>query len=121
MDAGGNGWHDNFAFEQAVREEHMISKQIRNTLELLRSATIVEPPVDPDRVVLGCVAEIQIDGANPKRVTIGGHMESDPDRSIVSYNSPLGKALMGAEPGDARSYTVANRTMNVTVLTVSAP
>ena len=118
-DVGGNVWHDNFAFEQASRDEAMLSKQLHDMRQLLRGATIVDPPIDPDRVVLGCKVEIEIDGAARKQVVVGGYLESDPDRGIVSYDSPLGKALLGSRPGDVRTYAVAGRDITVEIFSLA--
>ena len=40
--ADGDGWHDNFGYEQAVRDEKMIINEINSLSELIRTATVLE-------------------------------------------------------------------------------
>ena len=48
---------------------------------------------------LGCRADL--DGEDGERsLTILGPWESDPERSIISYESDLGRLLLGRQVGD---------------------
>jgi transcription elongation GreA/GreB family factor len=115
-EVGGNVWHDNFAFEQAQREEQMLLSQIRDLKVVLAEARVVDPPENPEALTLGCTAEVEIEGRGRRIITLVGYGEGDPARGWVAYNTPLGACLLGARPGERRTYTVDNREVTVTVL-----
>lgn len=48
-------------------------------------------------------------------VQIGGHLDSDPDNGIVAYDTPLGRAIIDAEVGEERRYTVGRKTRSVMI------
>ncbi len=112
---GGNVWHDNFAFEQLEREERMLSWQIAQHKELLARAKVVTPPAGSDTVQIGTCVELEFDDGRVKTLTIGGPMESEPSAGIISYQSPLGRALLGARVGEIREYAVEGRRIAVTI------
>ena len=64
----------------------------------LTSAQVVPTP-SGDEVAIG--TRVTIDrGGRKQRLEIVGHDESDPTSGRISFTSPLGRALLGAEEGD---------------------
>ena len=90
---GGDGWHDNFSFEDIQRQISRITSDIQERKSFLNRATIVDKPKKPTFVSVGCVVKIQIEKTQ-KVWTIGGFGESNPKENIVAYNTPLGQELM---------------------------
>lgn len=101
---GGNSWHDNFSFEQLVREEQALMHQISQIRAMMDRAEIVKPPDDPTEVQVGVFVEIEEVIDDSKKVSrimkIVGPTEADPQNGLVSYLSPIGNALLGAKVGD---------------------
>jgi transcription elongation GreA/GreB family factor len=99
-----SGWHDNFAFEENQRQMHQLAYRVRELERLLEQVELV-PPLDdaPARVVVGtAVVYQQHDEDEPRHCWIAGWNDGAPASGRVSYNSPLGRALMGARVGDER-------------------
>ena len=47
----GNGWHDNFQFEESMRNEKKISKQIEDMLEESKRLKIIKEIKNEDNIV----------------------------------------------------------------------
>ncbi len=116
-----SGWHDNFAFEENQRKMHMLANRVRE-LERRHEAAVLVPPLEeaPDRVVVGASVRFAFEDEEeaPREVWIAGYDDGDPSEGRISYNSPLGKALIGAEPGDLREVRMGPRTRWLEVLAV---
>lgn len=117
-EVGGNVWHDNFAFEEAQRQEQMISFEIRRLREVLSNVRVVDIPANSMALMLGTTAKVEILGRGTKQITLVGYGEADPDNGRVAYNSPLGNSLLGAKPGEMRSYRVGDREFEVRVIEI---
>lgn len=115
-----SGWHDNFAFEENQRQMHQLGRQVRELEALLGRATVVPlPRHPPERVILGSRVRWSYVGDDDARTCwISGWDDGDPDRGRVSYNSPLGAALVGAEPGEERELRLAGAPRRVEVIDV---
>lgn len=115
-----SGWHDNFAFEENQRQMHQLGRQVQELEALLGRATVVPLPTQPpERVVLGSRVTWAFDGEESERVCwIAGWDDGDPGRGRVSYNSPLGLALVGAEPGEERELRGAGGPRRIVLLEV---
>lgn len=116
-----SGWHDNFAFEENQRQMHQLGRQVRELETLLGRATVVPlPRQQPERVILGSrVTWAYVGDEAPRTCWVAGWDDGDPDRGRVSYNSPLGSALVGAEPGDEREVRVAGAPRPIEILDVA--
>lgn len=117
-EVGGNEWHDNFAFEQCEREERMLQWRINELRTCLSQTVIVEPSAESKKVQIGSAVEIEFDDGTEMTLTIGGHLDSAPEAGIVAYDTPLGQALLDAEVGEERAYTVGKNRLIVTVRSI---
>jgi transcription elongation GreA/GreB family factor len=120
---GGNQWHDNFSFEQLVRDEHVLNTQIAEINEKINAMVIApEAPVDTDRLRIGHVAVLDV-GGKKKRYLVGGFEDSDAaaDPPVISYLAPLIRPFIGQEVGDAQRVAVGGRTKQVTLQKIFLP
>lgn len=123
LEAGDNsGWHDNFAFEENQRQMHQFARRVRD-LELLRQRARLAPLLaSSDRVRVGTTVRFQFEDEDHARACwIAGYNDGDPERGRVSYNSPLGRALLGAEAGETREVLLTERRRVIQVLEVGLP
>jgi transcription elongation GreA/GreB family factor len=117
-EVGGNVWHDNFAFEEAQSQERMIAFEIRRALDALNNVHVVDAPENSTTLRLGTTIRAEFADRGTQVLTIVGFGEADPDKGLIAYNSPLGKSLLGAKPGETRNYQVAGRQFEVTVIEI---
>ncbi|GMV39011.1 MAG: hypothetical protein AMXMBFR64_07270 [Myxococcales bacterium] len=109
-------WHDNFAYEENQRRMHWQARQVRDLEGLLGRAAVVQPvPEAPICVTVGSRVIFSTDG-EPQTVWIAGWDDGDPARGRVSYNSPLGRALIGAEVGEVRELRVGSAVREIEVV-----
>ena len=113
-----SGWHDNFAFEENMRQMHRLARRVRDLEEMLARSEVVQPlRSTPVRVMLGASVTWRfVDEQHTRTCWIAGYEDGDPVEGRVSYNSPLGRALVGAEEGDEREVSIGGQLRRVEVL-----
>lgn len=123
-DAVGDGWHDNFAFEESMRESRTIAKRIDDMLDKQKYLKIVKNIEDKDKVAIGNIITIEIkysenDIEIDKVMLIGNYL---PNASSIiteiTLNSPLGKALFKSKIGEDRFYFVGNKKISFKALKI---
>lgn len=109
--SSGDAWHDNLLYD-AQRMSESWSKSLRDLLEIRDRATVVEgsPPRD-GKVRFGTtvrVLDIQTGEKASYRISSYMIIESTTGKGVrrVSYASPLGNLLLGAEIGETRTGTM---------------
>lgn len=115
-----SGWHDNFAFEDNQRRMHQLAHRLRDLERVVDRAEVVpvlrEPP---ERAVVGALVRWRFEDEPAdvvRALWIAGYEDGDPPKGRVSYDSPLGRALLGAEEGDLREVMISGRRRQVEVL-----
>jgi transcription elongation factor GreB len=78
-----------------------IDRRIRFLTKRLEAAVVVRPDeVKRGEVRFGATVEVQDEDGVRKSYTLVGPDESDPARGMLSFQSPLGRALMKRKVGD---------------------
>ncbi len=95
----GGAWHENSAFELAHADHHQLAHQILRITEVLKSPKIIQPNPRTDHIDIGHEVHLQLDDEREAYTILGPH-DSDPSRGRISFNAPLGKALLGRQPGE---------------------
>ena len=64
-----------------------------------------EVPAKPagDKVEFGTQVSVRLNG-KARTFSIVGDDEADPSAGLISFNAPLSRAMLGAEPGDILSF-----------------
>ncbi len=70
------------------------------------------------RVGYNSTVRILWNGSGERQYTITRSDEADPEQQLISDESPLGRALIGAAPGETRTYRVGDNIFSVKVLEV---
>ena len=96
--AGTNAERDALAL--ARRRLREIDRRVEYLRGLSAVLEVVDPQdQDPERVAFGATVTVREEG-EIRRVSIVGVEESDPGAGLVSWISPVAKALAGARAGD---------------------
>ena len=114
---------ENGGYHAAREEQGQQEARIRQLQELLRTAQVGTAPSSSDEASPGTVLEIRYeDDDETEKVLLGSREEgSHGDLQVISPNSPLGAALLGAKPGDTREYQLPDGgTTKVTLVSVEA-
>jgi transcription elongation factor GreA len=102
---------ENGGYHAAKDEQGKMEARIRQLNQLLREAKVGAPPsADAGVAGPGMVVTVRfVDGGDEETFLIGSREEAAvTDVTVYSAQSPLGKALTGAAPGEAVSYLAPN-------------
>ena len=99
-DAVGDGWHDNFAFEDTMRESRKIASRINKMLEDEKYLKIVDKKSTSDDIIdIGDILKIKviydIDDIEEYTIKLTGKYMIDNNAKIkeISLNSPIGRSI----------------------------
>lgn len=92
---------ENADYLYGKRRLREIDRRIRFLNQRLDKAVIVDPTqIKSDKVQFGATVEIVDEEGVSKRFTIVGVDEVDTAKGRISWQSPIGKNLLGKKPGD---------------------
>jgi transcription elongation factor GreA len=109
---------ENGDYDAAKEKSGMTEAKIRDIEARLATAEVIDPLKlgKPSRVVFGSSVKIEdVESGEQRVLSIYGAEESDVAKGWISYETPLGKSLIGKEegdvtrvalPGGAREYEV---------------
>lgn len=114
----GDYWHDNPAFHQLEMEERALCDRIAEIREKLSRAVIVKKQEGNNTAEIGSFVELIFEDGTETKLTITDPEIADPSEGFISYDSPLGEAVLGARSGDVRTYSVEEREFQVKVVRI---
>ena len=109
---------ENAEYHAAREQQGFIEGRIKEIEASLSTAQVIDPAALPDtgRVVFGAIVELApLDGGPAVTYQIVGDDEADIRRGLISFGSPIARAVIGkvagdefevAAPGGARGYEV---------------
>jgi transcription elongation factor GreA len=96
---------ENADYSTAKEEQGFLEGRIQQIEAMLLRAKIIEENGPTDKVSLGNQVTVVEDGIDEKEVfQIVGPAEAHPANGKISYESPLGRALMGHKIGDIVTF-----------------
>ena len=98
---------ENAEYHAAKERQGQVEMQIAELEDRVSRAQIVDPTsLSGDRIVFAATVSLRDDDDKPVRYQIVGPYEADARIGRISYNSPLGRALIGRRVGDEIEVTV---------------
>ena len=92
---------ENSEYDEAKNEQAKIEARIVELEKILENVTIIEDVVDSDVVTVGVkVTVLDVEYEEELTYKVVGSAEADPANGLISDNSPVGRALVGAKIGD---------------------
>jgi len=110
---------ENHEFKAAKEMQKVLARrraELEQDLDRARGMSYDDP--DTASISIGTIAEIEGDGVTEKFVVVGA-WDSDPEKNIVSYLTPVGQALLGKKPGETAKLPSGEGTRNVVVKSIS--
>jgi transcription elongation factor GreA len=121
-ETGGNLWHDNPSFDAVATEQRRIIFEIdkirlklgdpRGKMQSLHQ--------EGNQVSMGSIVRISLNGKEME-IKIVEPLFINPSAGRVSYESPLGKSILGASMGECRTYMVVEKKFEVVILSIEKP
>ncbi|HSO94724.1 MAG TPA: transcription elongation factor GreA [Acidimicrobiia bacterium] len=109
---------ENADYDAAKNEQGHNEARVRHIEAILRGAVLVESSAG-NYVEPGTIVEIRMDNDDQTvEYLVGSIEERHESYDVLSVGSPLGKAVLGASPGQVVQYAGPRRTFKVEVVSV---
>lgn len=119
----GDGWHDNFAFEDTMREEKKLAFTIQKMLANLNNIKIIkETKINKNIININDIIELKLTYANDDYeigiFKLTGNYQTNPHDQFqeITLNSLLGEAIYHQLVGTHTEYKVNNTNIKVDIL-----
>jgi transcription elongation factor GreA len=106
---------ENAEYEAAKEDQGKMESRIRQLEDILAHAHVGEPP-SGETVQAGMVVTTADEHGDESTFLLGSREDRPEGLAVVSAQSPLGKALVGARVGDTVRYEAPAGAFTVTVL-----
>jgi len=111
---------ENADYISAKEEQGFLEGRILELEEILRNVIIIDDlEQDPNEVNIGDHVTIQEENFPPETYHLVGPKEANPLNSRISYESPIGRALLGKHPGDIVTAETPNGKVTFKILKIN--
>jgi transcription elongation factor GreA len=98
---------ENAEYHAAKERQGQVEASIADIEDKLSRAQVIDPTtLSGDKIVFGATVSLLDEDDQPIRYQIVGQAEADAKSGMISYNSPLGRALIGRQVGEDVEVTV---------------
>lgn len=98
---------ENAEYHAAKERQGQVEAQIAEIEDRVSRAQIIDPSsLSGDRIVFGATVTVLDDAEKKQRYQIVGQTEADARHGRISYDSPMGRALIGKQVGEEVEVTV---------------
>src|SRR2546430_941607 len=109
---------ENFEYHAAKNEQGMMEARIKELESIIKNHVLIEARLEKGVVGMGNTVRFAENGEDEETYRIVGPAEADPKAGRVSYESALGKALIGHRVGDQVEIKTPNGAYKVRVVGV---
>jgi transcription elongation factor GreA len=109
---------ENFEYHAAKNEQGMMEARINELEAVVKNHVLIETRKSNGVVLMGSTVRFQEDGEGEESYRIVGPAEADPKSGRVSYESALGKALIGHKVGEEVEIRTPNGAYRVRIVGV---
>ena len=108
---------ENAAYQMAKGRLRGINSGIRSLENQLNRAEIITPQKQFDTVHIGHTVTIETDGREISYQILGS-AETNPQKNIISHNSPIGAALLGHRVGETVHIQLADKEVGYRIMNI---
>ena len=100
-----------------------IDRRIDFLSKRMRAANVVDPADQPERgkVWFGATVTLVDEDDQERVVTLVGEDETDAAKGLISWRSPIGRAIRGAAVGDLRRVMLPSGERELEIVAISYP
>lgn len=111
---------ENFEYHSAKNEQGFIEARIAELEAIVRNAVLIDVPAASTHVSVGSTVTFIEDGSTEEETyRVVGPAEADPAGGKVSYESAIGRALIGRTVGDTVEVATPSGSYTVQVKSIS--
>jgi transcription elongation factor GreA len=113
---------ENSEYHDAKNAQAHLETKILRLQELRRNAVVVEPGAAGGAAALGVAVTVRdLDSGREATHVLVSAAESDPGSGRLSIDSPLGRALVGAHPGDEVEFEAPRGRRRLAIVALAGP
>jgi transcription elongation factor GreA len=109
---------ENFEYHAAKNEQGMMEARVKELEAIVKNHVLIEFTKATGVVGMGSTVRFSEDGQDEETYRIVGPAEADPKAGRVSYESALGKAMIGHRVGDEVEIKTPNGTYTVRIVAI---
>ncbi|HEY9076917.1 MAG TPA: transcription elongation factor GreA [Anaerolineaceae bacterium] len=110
---------ENADYIVAKEEQGFLEGRIQELQAILQNVVLIEEKDEPREIVdIGARVTIQEDGFDPDQYHLVGPKEADPRKGRISYESPIGKAILGHRVGDVVTAETPGGTIELKIVSI---
>ena len=112
---------ENAEYDAAKEKQAHMEKRIAYLTDMLSKAQVVDPSaLKHDKVCFGSTVKVSnTETEQEYRYTIVGAIESNSAKGLISFNSPLSRALLGKEEGDILNVQLPSGNSEIEIMEIS--
>jgi transcription elongation factor GreA len=107
---------ENFEYHAAKNDQGFMEARIKELEAIIKNHVLIETSKPSGVVSMGNTVRFSEDGAEPEAYRIVGPAEANPKAGTVSYESAMGKALLGHRVGDEVEVKTPNGAYSVRIV-----
>lgn len=111
-------WHDNYGFEEGVRQIRFLANNITKLLEIKSKAYLVNPKKSA-KAGIGSIISFKDETGKEWKYEIGSYLVFSHKPNCISYESPMGKILMGAKKGEVKRAVINGKEKILTIISLT--
>jgi transcription elongation factor GreA len=109
---------ENFEYHAAKNEQGFLEARIKELEAIVKNHVLIETAKSSGVVNMGSTVRFSEDGGSDEAYRIVGSAEADPKAGTVSYESALGKALLGHRVGEEVEVKIPNSSYRVRIVAI---
>jgi transcription elongation factor GreA len=109
---------ENFEYHAAKNEQGFMEHRIKELEAIVKNHVLIEARKSNGLIAMGSTVRFREDEEEEETYRIVGPAEADPKAGRVSYESALGKAMLGHRVGDEVQITTPNGSYRVRIVGV---
>lgn len=110
---------ENADYHKAKEDQGFLEGRIQELEFLLKNAEIIPPNNgNKDTIDIGARITVQEEDFEPETYHLVGPKEANPRNGMISYESPIGQALMGHRVGDKINVQTPGGTIYLSILQI---
>ena len=107
---------ENFEYHAAKNEQGMKEARINELEVIIKNHVLIDEHRVPGQVAMGSTVRFREEAEDEETYRIVGPTEADPKSGRVSYESALGKAMLGHKVGDEVEVSTPSGTYRVRIV-----
>jgi transcription elongation factor GreA len=109
---------ENFEYHAAKNEQGMMEARVKELEAIVKNHVLIEAKKATGVIGMGSTVRFSENGQDEETYRIVGPAESDPKAGRVSYESALGKAMIGHRVGDEVEIKTPNGVYTVRIVAI---